>query len=131
LIEGWPRVLPACITFRRISQPRTQDAGKLGVTVLLRHDHQWVTASVTFPAQRPGYQPLKVWAADVRRFFSKSWTAWKSNRINQLHVRLTLQTTLDDNIFAFGDCAATGQQRRAQRTASAQAARQQAYSAKS
>ena len=35
--------------------------------------------------------------------------AWKANRINQLQVRLTLQTTLDDNIFAFGDCAACPQ----------------------
>jgi NADH dehydrogenase len=30
----------------------------------------------------------------------------ETNRINQLAVRPTLQTTLDDNIFAIGDCAA-------------------------
>ncbi|OYY98561.1 MAG: FAD-dependent oxidoreductase, partial [Methylophilales bacterium 16-45-7] len=28
------------------------------------------------------------------------------NRINQLVVKRNLQTTLDDNVFAFGDCAA-------------------------
>ena len=30
----------------------------------------------------------------------------ESNRINQLVVRPTLQVTRDDDIFAFGDCAA-------------------------
>ncbi|HCW0503366.1 TPA: FAD-dependent oxidoreductase, partial [Pseudomonas aeruginosa] len=33
----------------------------------------------------------------------------ESNRINQLVVRPTLQTTRDDDIFAFGDCAACPQ----------------------
>jgi NADH dehydrogenase len=50
---------------------------------------------------------LKVWAAGIRApAFLGSLDGLESNRINQLLVRPTLQTTLDDNIFAFGDCAA-------------------------
>jgi NADH dehydrogenase FAD-containing subunit len=29
----------------------------------------------------------------------------ETNRINQLIVKRTLQTTVDENVFAFGDCA--------------------------
>src|SRR5690606_10939829 len=52
----------------------------------------------------------------------------ESNRIHQLLVRLTLQTTLDDDIFAFGDCAACPLGDDSQRTVPprAQAAHQQA-----
>jgi len=41
--------------------------------------------------------------------FLKDLDGLESNRINQLQVRPTLQTTRDDNIFAFGDCAACPQ----------------------
>ena len=36
----------------------------------------------------------------------RSLDGLETNHINQLIVRDTLQTTLDENIFAFGDCAA-------------------------
>jgi NADH:ubiquinone reductase (H+-translocating) len=50
---------------------------------------------------------LVVWAAGIKApDFLKDLSGLESNRINQLVVRQTLQTTLDDNIFAFGDCAA-------------------------
>lgn len=50
---------------------------------------------------------LTVWAAGVKApdFLSKL-DGLEVNRINQLMVKPTLQTTLDDNIFAMGDCAA-------------------------
>jgi NADH dehydrogenase len=48
-----------------------------------------------------------VWAAGVRApDVLKELGGLESNRINQLVVRPTLQTTRDDNIFAIGDCAA-------------------------
>lgn len=53
---------------------------------------------------------LKVWAAGIRApGFLKDIDGLETNRINQLVVRPTLQTTRDDNIFAFGDCAACPQ----------------------
>lgn len=50
---------------------------------------------------------LVVWAAGVKApEFLKDIDGLETNRINQLVVKPTLQTTRDDNIFAIGDCAA-------------------------
>jgi len=50
---------------------------------------------------------LVVWAAGVKAAdVLKDLAGLESNRINQLVVRPTLQTTRDDDIFAIGDCAA-------------------------
>ncbi len=50
---------------------------------------------------------LVVWAAGVKAAdFLRNLDGLEANRINQLVVRPTLQTTLDDNVFAIGDCAA-------------------------
>jgi NADH dehydrogenase len=49
---------------------------------------------------------LIVWAAGIKApDFLRELDGLETNRINQLMVRTTLQTTLDENIFAFGDCA--------------------------
>src|SRR5574340_324839 len=50
---------------------------------------------------------MMVWSAGIKApDFLNDLDGLDSNRINQLVVRPTLQTTRDDNIFAFGDCAA-------------------------
>ena len=50
---------------------------------------------------------LVVWAAGVKAAdFLKDLAGLESNRINQLVVDATLQTTRDPDIFALGDCAA-------------------------
>lgn len=50
---------------------------------------------------------LIVWAAGVKApEVLKEIAGLETNRANQLVVRPTLQTTRDENIFAFGDCAA-------------------------
>jgi NADH:ubiquinone reductase (H+-translocating) len=50
---------------------------------------------------------LVVWAAGIKApDFLREIDGLETNRINQLVVHRTLQTTLDENIFAFGDCAA-------------------------
>lgn len=50
---------------------------------------------------------LVVWAAGIKApDFLHEIDGLETNRINQLSVKRTLQTTLDDNVFAFGDCAA-------------------------
>ena len=50
---------------------------------------------------------LVVWAAGVKApEFLKELDGLETNRINQLVVQTTLQTTRDENVFAIGDCAA-------------------------
>ena len=50
---------------------------------------------------------LVVWAAGVKApDFLHELDGLETNRINQLVVRPTLQTTRDDDVFAIGDCAA-------------------------
>ncbi len=109
LIEAGPRVLPALP--ERISQPVHQTLEKLGVTVLTGAAVSQVTADALHTAQGQIIPAsLKVWAAGIRApEFLQNLDGLESNRINQLQVRLTLQTTHDDNIFAFGDCAACPQ----------------------
>ncbi|MBA1244033.1 NAD(P)/FAD-dependent oxidoreductase [Pseudomonas japonica] len=109
VIEAGPRVLPALP--ERISTPVHRTLEKLGVTVLtgaavseVTADSLHTTDGKVIPAR------LKVWAAGIRApAFLESLGGLETNRINQLQVRPTLQTTLDDNIFAFGDCAACPQ----------------------
>ncbi|MDH5396399.1 MAG: NAD(P)/FAD-dependent oxidoreductase [Gammaproteobacteria bacterium] len=49
---------------------------------------------------------IKVWAAGIKApDFLKNLDGLETNRINQLVVKQTLQTTHDENIFAMGDCA--------------------------
>jgi len=109
LLEAGPRVLPALP--ERISQPVHKTLEKLGVTVLTGAAVSQVTREALHTAQGQVIPAtLKVWAAGIRApDFLKELDGLESNRINQLQVRLTLQTTLDDNIFAFGDCAACPQ----------------------
>lgn len=50
---------------------------------------------------------IRVWAAGIKApDFLNELDGLETNGINQLVVRPTLQTTLDDDIYAFGDCAA-------------------------
>lgn len=109
LIEAGPRVLPALP--ERIARPVHQTLEKLGVTVLTGAAVSEVTADGLKTADG-NFIPasLKVWAAGIRApGFLKDIDGLESNRINQLQVRPTLQTTLDDDVFAFGDCAACPQ----------------------
>ncbi len=49
---------------------------------------------------------LIVWAAGIRApAVLKTLDGLETNNINQLIVKPTLQTSVDENIFAFGDCA--------------------------
>lgn len=53
---------------------------------------------------------IKVWAAGIKApEWLRDLDGLEVNRINQLSVRPTLQTTSDPNVFAFGDCAACPQ----------------------
>lgn len=113
LVEASARVLPALP--ERISEPVTETLKSLGVHLHTGSPVKAVTADGLLLAN--GEQiaaSLKVWAAGIRAPAFLGTLGLETNRINQLAVYTTLQTTLDSRIFAFGDCAAcpTGEEGR-------------------
>jgi NADH dehydrogenase len=106
LIEAAPRILPALP--ERLSDGAVKLLDKLKVQVHTGARVTEVTSTgvmlasgVTIPAE------LVVWAAGVKApDLLKDIGGLETNAVNQLVVRPTLQTTRDDAIFAFGDCAA-------------------------
>jgi NADH dehydrogenase len=105
LIEAAPRILGALP--EQAAQSAHAELVKLGVKVLTGQKVTEITADglntasgLSIPAS------LRVWAAGIKaQDFLKDFGGLETNRINQLVVTPTLQTTRDDNIFAFGDCA--------------------------
>jgi len=106
VIEAAPRILPALN--ERLAEAATSLLADLDVAVrvderVMRVDEAGVhTASgALVPAD------LVVWAAGIQAPpFLDSLDGLETNRAHQLVVMLTLQTTRDPDVFAFGDCAA-------------------------
>jgi NADH dehydrogenase len=106
LIEAADRILPALP--ERLSNAAAKLLEALGVRVRtsskvaeVTADGVRLTAGMFIPAE------LVVWAAGVKApDVLKEMDGLETNRINQLIVLPTLQTTRDENIFAIGDCAA-------------------------
>ena len=105
LIEAADRLLP--VLPRRISEAATQLLQRLGIRIHVSAKVAEVLPTgvrlidrTTIPAE------LVVWSAGIKApEFLKNITGLESNRLNQLVVRLTLQTPRDDDVFAMGDCA--------------------------
>ncbi len=105
LIEAADRILPALP--ERLSQATLELLEELGVIVLTKARVAEVTAkNVKLADGREFPSELIVWAAGVKAPDFLKDIGLETNRINQLVVRQTLQTTRDDSIFAIGDCAA-------------------------
>jgi NADH dehydrogenase len=109
LIEAADRVLPALP--ERLSKAAEDELRRLGVEV---HKGLRVTAVTAegvhthdgrfFPAA------LKVWSAGIKApDWLRDLAGLETNRLDQLVVRPTLQTSRDDDVFALGDCAACPQ----------------------
>lgn len=127
LVEAAPRILPALP--ERISEATEVLLEQLGVEVRtgarvseVRADGICLADGTFLPAE------LVVWSAGVKGpDFLKSLEGLETNRINQLVVEQTLQTSKDPDIFAIGDCAACPRPGHAQPVPPrAQAAHQQA-----
>jgi NADH dehydrogenase len=127
LIEAAPRILPAVP--ERVSKAAEELLRGLNVRVLtgervteVRMDGVMTASGRKIPAE------LTVWAAGIQApEFLKDLDGLESNRLNQLVVKQTLDTTRDPDVFAMGDCASCpwpGHDRRVPPTA--QAAHQQA-----
>jgi len=106
LIEAGPRILPALP--ERIAGAAAKLLDGLGVRV---HTGSRVTAVVAEGVQLASGEllpaELVVWAAGVKApDFLREIGGLETNRLNQLVVESTLQSTRDPDIFAIGDCAA-------------------------
>jgi len=105
LIEAAERVVPALPP--RMSEAVTRLLDRLGVHVFTSSRVAEVMETgvkladgTVIPAE------LVVWAAGVRApQFLHELAGLETNRINQLIVTSTLQTTRDERIFAIGDCS--------------------------
>ncbi len=105
LVEAGERILPALPP--RISSAAHSELTKLGVNVR--------TATMVTQADKDGLTTkdgekinaqIMVWAAGIKApDFIKDIAGLETNRINQLVVTETLQTTRDENIFVIGDLA--------------------------
>ncbi|XID74214.1 NAD(P)/FAD-dependent oxidoreductase [Alkanindiges sp. WGS2144] len=105
LIEAADRILPGLPP--QTSMNAERELKKLGINVLTSRRVVAINAQsiecdgdISIPAN------LKVWSAGIKApDFLKDIAGLETNRINQLVVTSTLQTTLDPDIFALGDCA--------------------------
>ena len=106
IVEAGPRILAGLPDYLADATMKTLQ--ELGIDVLLnervtavREDGLTTASGKDLPGQ------FCVWAAGIRCDpVLATLAGLEVNRINQLAVRETLQTTSDENIFAIGDCAA-------------------------
>ncbi|MBT2133787.1 NAD(P)/FAD-dependent oxidoreductase [Croceibacterium sp. LX-88] len=103
LIEAGPRILPALP--ERLAEAAQAELEALGVRVLtnVRVTEAAPHVIVTESGERIEGD-LLVWAAGVKASPVLANLDLETNRINQLVVKETLQTTRDPRIFAMGDC---------------------------
>jgi NADH dehydrogenase len=105
LLEAGPRILPALP--EKLAEAAQAELESLGVRVLTRtavtevtRDAMHTNAGERIPAD------LRVWAAGVKGApYLAGIGELETNRLNQLVLGPTLQTTRDERIFALGDCA--------------------------
>jgi NADH dehydrogenase len=105
IIEAADRILPALP--ERFSEATGKLLRDLKIEVLTAARVAEVTSEgLRLADGRPIPAELVVWAAGVKApEFLRDLGGLETNRLNQLLVRATLQTTRDDDIFALGDCA--------------------------
>lgn len=106
LIEAADRILPGLP--ENISDAALDELKELNVSVLTGERVVEVTPNLI--KTQSGHEipsAIKVWAAGIKApEFLKDIDGLETNWMNQLVVRQTLQTTLDDDIYAIGDCCA-------------------------
>lgn len=105
LLEAADRLLPALSP--HLSELVTEQLNKLGIKIYTKeHVKEVTTAGFVTQSGKLFPADIKVWAAGIKApEFLKNMDGLEVNRINQLIVKPTLQTTRDDAIFAMGDCA--------------------------
>ena len=126
IIEAGPRILPALP--EPVMLKACEGLAKLGVRIHVNERVIEVTKEGVKIA-KGDFIPagITVWAAGIKApDFLQDIDGLQTNNINQLLVKPNLQTTLDENIYALGDCAACLLKDGAYVPPRAQAAHQQA-----
>jgi NADH dehydrogenase len=105
LLDAGGRILP--MLPERISKAVTAALEDLGVRVACSEQVSEITATeVRSRSGRSFPADLTVWAAGIKGAeVLRNLDGLETNRINQLVVLPTLQTTRDPDIFALGDCS--------------------------
>ncbi len=105
LIEAGPRILPALD--EPLATTAKHELGKLGVRVLDNTQVVRLADRAVHTGNGSVIQAeLIVWAAGVKGGDEvKTMSDLELTRGNQIVVRPTLQSTIDDRIYALGDCA--------------------------
>ncbi|EIJ68061.1 MULTISPECIES: NAD(P)/FAD-dependent oxidoreductase [Pasteurellaceae] len=105
LIEAGDRILPALP--ERISSSVQQELENLGVKVQTSTMITEATKNTLLTKEGKEISAdLMVWAAGIRvSKITQQFDGLEINRINQICVKNSLQTTVDESIFAIGDCA--------------------------
>lgn len=105
VIEAADRILPALP--EHLSKAATRELDRLNIQVMTKQFVNRITdKTIEFANGDQVEAQIKVWAAGIKApAFLTNLDGLETNRINQLMVHQNLQTTLDENIFAFGDCA--------------------------
>ena len=106
LIEAGPRILPALQ--ERVSSATAQLLSQLGVKLMIGETVAEVAPGLVRTASGKTVRAdLTVWAAGIKApGVLGNLEGLPVTRLGQLSVKRTLQTEVDDNIFAMGDCAA-------------------------
>ena len=106
LIEASNKLLPQLPP--RLSEATAQQLREIGVDLRLGEQVVEVTGDGVKTKSGQFIQAeIRVWAAGIKApDFLRGIAGLETNRINQLVVKRTLQTTLDDDIYALGDCCA-------------------------
>ena len=105
IIEAAPRVLPALP--ERLSETTEKLLLGLNVQVFTNERVTEVTATSVHTASGKRIPAeLVVWAAGIKApEFLKDIDGLETNRLNQLVVKQTMESTRAADVFAFGDCA--------------------------
>lgn len=126
IVEAAPRILSplpediSIVTEKQLTKmkidiltnTRVIEVKQKGVTT---HENKFIPADIV------------IWVAGIKgQDCTQAFTDFEFNHAGQIQVKPTLQTTVDDAIFAFGDCASCPMPNGKQVPARAQAAHQQA-----
>lgn len=105
LIEGSKRLLPSLS--EHLSQSVEKELKHLDVNIFTDYQVSRISAEGVY-SKNEKFIPADIiaWAAGIKTpDFLRNLDGLAVNKINQLIIKPTLQTTEDDSIFAFGDCA--------------------------
>lgn len=105
LIEAADRILPALSS--KVAEHTMKQLKQLGIEVLTQHRVAKVDEEHIYFADGSSLEAeVKVWAAGIKApEVLTQLEGLERDNIHRLKVYATLQTTADQNIFAFGDCA--------------------------